>query len=463
MWQIVHARPCWAAITAISMALLAGAGEAQAAVSRGCAATNRGNLDMDVGPGRSAEREAYLLPGETLNISVTTRSPATVALTSGSGAPRALFSGTRATSVSFSAPAESSYGFRLTAGEAGPATISVTCAMSAEARREFLTRTTDLLLSKAPDRMRIDRPDTPIAAPSQGQPTQAQANDIEADDAAKPKPAAVSVSLSEITAAANPGAKREPSIVDFWVEGRYEPYETAAGANNGELSAVYVGSNYKLGPDIMVGALAQFDRADELPAGAAADVAASGWMFGPYMSVRFGPGIILDGRAAWGASESGIAGVSVETETSDRRLLYGKLRGDRRIGSWTLAPSVALSYFEDKTAALGASDPQPELPGAQGRIEVLPELKRRFEVNSDTYVEPRASVGGFLSFDDLSKINPATAPNQGSDVHLKAEAGVAVGVKDGVNIEAKGGLESTQEAQPENWTGRLQLNMPLGK
>ena len=137
----------------------------------------------------------------------------------------------------------------------GPAAINVRCAMSADARREFLTRTTDLLLSKAPDRMRIDRPDTPIAAPSQGQPTQAQANDIEADDAAKPKPAAVSVSLSEITAAANPGARREPSIVDFWVEGRYEPYETEAGANNGELSAVYVGSNYKLGPDIMVGAL----------------------------------------------------------------------------------------------------------------------------------------------------------------------------------------------------------------
>jgi hypothetical protein len=463
MGQIVQARPCWAAMTAISTALLASAGDLQAAVSRGCASANHGGLDMEVGPGRSVEREAYLAAGETLSFSVTTRSPATVALVSGNGAPRALYSGSRAASMSFSAPAESAYGFRLTAGNDGPAAISVRCAMSADARREFLTRTTDLLLSKAPDRMRIDRPETPITAPSQGQSTQAQANEAGADDPAKPRPAAVSVSLSEIAAAANPGARREPSILDFWFEGRYEPYETVAGANNGELSAVYVGSNYKLGPDIMIGALAQFDRADELPAGGAADVAANGWMFGPYMSVRFGPGIILDGRAAWGSSESGIAGVSVDKETSDRRLLYGKLRGDRKVGSWTFAPSVALTYFEERTAALAASEAQAELPAAQGRLEVLPELKRRFEVNGDTYVEPRASVGGFLSFDDLSRINPAAAPDQGSDLHLKAEAGVAVGVKDGMNIEAKGGLESTKEAEPENWTGRLQLNMPLGK
>ncbi len=461
MGQIVQARPCWAAMTAISTALLASAGDGEAAVSQGCAAANRGSLDMDVGPGRSMEREAHLSAGETLSFSVTTRSPATVALVSGSGAPRALYSGSRAASISFAAPAESAYGFRLTAGNDGPAAINVRCAMSADARREFLTRTTDLLLSKAPDRMRIDRPDTPITA--QGQPIQAQANEVEADDATKPKPAAVSVSMSEIAAAANPGARREPSILDFWVEGRYEPYETVAGASNGELSAVYVGSNYKLGPDIMIGALAQFDRADELPAGAAADVAANGWMFGPFMSVRFGPGVILDGRAAWGASESGIAGVSMDTETSERRLLYGKLRGDRKVGSWTFAPSVALTYFEERTAALAASEAQAELPAAQGRLEVLPELKRRFEVNGETYVEPRASVGGFLSFDDLSKINPAAAPDQGSDLHLKAEAGVAVGVKDGMNIEAKGGLESTKEAEPENWTGRLQLNMPLGK
>lgn len=50
-----------------------------------------------------------------------------------------------------------------------------------------------------------------------------------------------------------------------------------------------------------------------------------------------------------------------------------------------------------------------------------------------------------------------------SAVHLKAEAGVAVGVKDGSSLQATGGVESGTAAIPENWTGRLQLNVPLGK
>jgi hypothetical protein len=48
-------------------------------------------------------------------------------------------------------------------------------------------------------------------------------------------------------------------------------------------------------------------------------------------------------------------------------------------------------------------------------------------------------------------------------MHLKAEAGVAVGVKEGSSLQATGGVESPATAAPETWTGRLQLNVPLGK
>jgi hypothetical protein len=326
------------------------------------------------------------------------------------------------------------------------------------ARSAFSARRMDFLRSKEPARIRIDQPDGPApgAAPPQ---TQSQPGGTNLVDGDKPKPAAVSVSLSDIAAAANPGAKREPSIVDFWIEGRYEPYETAAGENDGSLGMVYVGSKYKLGPDILVGGLAQFDHAEEKAGWT--DVSSGGWMAGPFMSVRFGPGVIFDGRVAWGAYESGVAGVSLESDTGNRRLLSGKLRGARQVGSWTLAPSVGLSYVEEKATATRESEPAATAP-PQGRIEVLPELKRRFDVGGDTYVEPRAAVGAFYSFDDISKMAPAPgAPLD--DIHAKAEAGVAVGVKDGVNVEAKGGVETGAKSEPDNWTGRLQLNMPLGK
>jgi hypothetical protein len=51
-----------------------------------------------------------------------------------------------------------------------------------------------------------------------------------------------------------------------------------------------------------------------------------------------------------------------------------------------------------------------------------------------------------------------------TDMQLKAEAGVAYGVKDGSSLQATGGVESgTTSATPQNWSGRLQLNVPLGK
>jgi hypothetical protein len=211
----------------------------------------------------------------------------------------------------------------------------------------------------------------------------------------------------------------------------------------------------------MIGALAQLDRADETASRASTEVSAGGWMAGPYASVRFGPGVIFDGRMAWGETESGVAGLAVDPQTMDRRLVRGTLRGTRQIGAWTLAPSVGLSYLEDSPRTPAASaESQSLAPGAQGRIDVMPEVKRRFDVNSETFIEPRAAVGGFLSFDDFSKLNLAPAA---PDLHMKAEAGVAVGVKDGMNLEAKGGVETGGEAQPDNWMGRLQLNVPLSK
>jgi hypothetical protein len=49
-------------------------------------------------------------------------------------------------------------------------------------------------------------------------------------------------------------------------------------------------------------------------------------------------------------------------------------------------------------------------------------------------------------------------------VQMKAEAGVAMGVKDGLNVEAKGGVETSATPDTrDTWSGRFQLNMPLNK
>ena len=99
-----------------------------------------------------------------------------------------------------------------------------------------------------------------------------------------------------------------------------------------------------------------------------------------------------------------------------------------------------------------------------GKVEVLPEVSKRFAVDDVTFIEPRAAVGAFVGFDDLQALNPTVPSVRPTDVQLKAEAGVAYGVKDGSSLQATGGVESgTTTTVPQNWTGRLQLNVPLGK
>jgi hypothetical protein len=176
--------------------------------------------------------------------------------------------------------------------------------------------------------------------------------------------------------------------------------------------------------------------------------------------MKLGSGVVFDGRAAWGETENIVPSYDSERGAAERRLVKAKLTGTRQIEGWKVAPSLGLVYLEDAVRDGDSGETKAE---GMGRVEFLPEVSRRFEVNSDTYVEPRAAVGGFVGFDDLSALEPMLETGSEADLHLKAEAGVAVGVKDGSSLQATGGVESAGTAEPETWTGRLQLNVPLGK
>lgn len=459
MPQVVHVVPVRKVVRGVAaLVAIFGASEtAWSAASPGCQAANRGAMAMTARPGGAASREATLDEGETLTLSVTTRGKAAVSLIAGSGAPRTLASGA-ATTLVFVAPGDGTYGFRLAAEDAD-ATLSVRCTSVAEAAtaRALLDRRNAFLAEREPDRLRIDR--QPAATkPLDG----TVGDDVTKGDT--PTDVVVSVSTSELADAMKMGAKKkEPGLLDFWFEGRYQTYEYYQNLrpSDGNFSVVYLGSRSMLGPDIMFGALAQFDQTAETGL-VAGNVSASGWMAGPYMSVRLGQGMVFDGRAAWGVAERLPNGVVVDNTQSERRLVRGTLRGTRQLGEWTLAPSVGLSYVQDAPSLQGVSilEGTPQAAGT-GRFDVLPEVKRRFNLDSDTYIEPRLTAGGFLSFDNLSRAAPINLSDS-SELHWKAEAGVAVGKKDSLNLEASGGVE-TSETVSDNWMGRLQLNVPLGK
>ena len=451
----LRAVPSIANAAGIACGLLALMGAAPAYAAEGCAAVNRGTVDIDLAIGAPpVVRQVVLEAGDMIGFS---SQGAVISLIDGAGAPAALMD-PGGTTTTFKAPVNGTYTFRFVGAQGTAATVAASCTSkrTQAANAAFLDRRKALLSAREPDRLRIDRAPTPIANPDKP-----LSSTVDLGDDGRAKNVEFSVSLSEIAAATH-GTKLEPGIIDFWLEGRMQNYASAslsAGETGGNLGVLYLGTRSMVTPDIMMGALAQLDRGTESSAHDSPSMAARGWMVGPYMSMKLGSGVVFDGRAAWGQTANIVSSADIDDSLTARRLVRGKLTGTREYSGWKVAPSVGLVYIEDAVRD-GATG---ETKGAgSGKVEVLPEVSRRFNLDSTTFIEPRAAVGAFVGFDDLEALNPTVSSTRPTDVQLKAEAGVALGVKDGSTLQATGGVESGVANGSENWRGRLQLNMPLG-
>lgn len=239
-----------------------------------------------------------------------------------------------------------------------------------------------------------------------------------------------------------------------WRSERYAPGPEGLEVD-GNASGVEIGVNYKLRSAILIGALAQFDPAGEALGAGQRSLSEHGWMAGPVTTIHFALGLTLEARAAWGMAESGaddVAGTGAQ-----RRLLSARLAHPYAHGAWRFTPSVNVTHLWEELMQGPAG-----LPHTSGvaRVDLAPELAYRLDFARRAFIEPRAVLGGFWTFDDLAK---AAAPGVAlhAEPRLKAAAGVTFGLVDGPRLQALGGVEGGDAGTPDVWTGRLQLSVPL--
>ena len=147
------------------------------------------------------------------------------------------------------------------------------------------------------------------------------------------------------------GTSRPVTGFDIWVRGTWARVDNDTTRN--DIGLLYVGADYRFGPDLVVGLLTQFDWTDEKDA--AQNIAADGrgWMAGPYVVTRLNRNLIFDGRVAWGLSDNKVNPLGLYSDSFDgqRWLAKGQFTGDFRYGAVHLAPHVAVIYFEEKQKA----------------------------------------------------------------------------------------------------------------
>jgi hypothetical protein len=141
-------------------------------------------------------------------------------------------------------------------------------------------------------------------------------------------------------------------------------------------------------PNLLIGALASFDDAQQDLTGLASKARSTGWMVGPYATMRLANNLFFQARAAWGKSthELGLEGSPEDRFDADRWLVRGTLIGQWRWGPWQFRPRISVGYIEELQEAyqstLGVAVPEQKV--ALGQVKGGPEISYRHKLADGT-------------------------------------------------------------------------------
>ena len=142
---------------------------------------------------------------------------------------------------------------------------------------------------------------------------------------------------------------------DFWISGQVTKFDddTGGGDGDGWFGIVYAGGDYRVNSSLLVGALVQIDYLDQQWNDLSASASGTGWMAGPYATVKITENLFLDTRAAWGMSSNEISPFNTYTDIfeTQRWLVRAGLIGDWRFGDWMFRPSANVAYIQEAQEA----------------------------------------------------------------------------------------------------------------
>lgn len=249
---------------------------------------------------------------------------------------------------------------------------------------------------------------------------------------------------------------------DIWTEGHFTSYEDTGGAD-GDFNILYVGADYAVTQNWLIGILGQFYWTEEKTKTDGSKADGDGWMVGPYVSGRLNEYLFFDWRIAWGGSDNGVSPLGTYSDSFDtsRWLTNARLTGNWVSGNWRVTPSVAVKYGEESqdayTDSLGMRIYGQDV--SLGQVEFGPEFAYRWLLDGGTIVEPQLGLYGVWNFDQGALFVNETffSPD---DFTGRLEGGALVYLPSGWSFRgtaAYDGVGSDYDAV----TGKVWLNVPL--
>lgn len=221
---------------------------------------------------------------------------------------------------------------------------------------------------------------------------------------------------------------KDTARVDVWAQGIMAHSDNRSSKSS--VGLYYLGADYLVKPDLVVGILAQADLTDEDDRRLGTSVKGKGWMAGPYVAGRLHKNIVYDARAAWGQSTNDVDPFGLYTDQFDtnRQLLRARITGNLAAGRWTISPQIGVIHFAETqkayTDSLGNRIPDQDV--SLGRVSFGPTIGTRVPVSDKLAVEPYAKVTGFWDFEQADIVDPASGMAYSTEkMRARTEAGMA--------------------------------------
>ncbi len=264
-----------------------------------------------------------------------------------------------------------------------------------------------------------------------------------------------------------PLAYETTSPWDIWVEGRYSAFDDDAGNldRDGHVGVLYVGGDYRVAKNMIVGALVQFDwakddirrarlqgrrqRLDDRPVPVGAG--AREHLLRP--ARRLGP---LHQRPDARHRHRRLRHLALAGEGRPRRQLVCTTPGASRP-----RPSSPTSRRAQDAFTNSAGTFVPGQDVSLGRLQFGPEFGYRFAHTADTFIEPFAAIRGVWDFD-----NPNVAIIDGfvvgpGDFWGRLEGGLNVMTAGGTYVRGSASWDGVGASDYSGYTLQGTVNVPL--
>ena len=261
------------------------------------------------------------------------------------------------------------------------------------------------------------------------------------------------------------GNPADDMAFDLWIKGQWSRSDTDDTRH--DLGMFYIGADYRVASNMVIGVLGQFDWADEEDSKEAFAVEGTGWMIGPYVAARLADNLIFDARAAWGQSSNEVSPFNTYTDEFDttRWLAKGQLTGAFDAGSVLVQPQVGVIYFSEEqdayTDSLGVGIKSQK--ATLGRLTFGPKFATTITQPDGTTIAPYIAVKGIWDFKnaEIVDLDTGLAPSGSSDLRGRVEGGVNIELPDGMSLTGEGFYDGIGDKEVQAYGGNVRLTMPL--